>query len=885
MNNTDLILSENSYHKIFYCSPVPKLILEAKAPDYKIIDVNNAYLKATNSKKEDLVGNPVFAVFPANPSDSDSKNIERTIFSFEQAIQTKQRHTMSNYRYDIPIPGTSEFEERYWTTSNIPVTDENGEVIFFIHCPENVTEINKLSEREKQGIEALKAQREQLFSTFMQAPVAIGIFKGPDYVVELINPQMCQLYGKSMEDLIGKPIFDVLEDARGQGFEELLDKVMNTGEGFKGESVLVPIIRNRVLENVYVDFVYEPFKELDGSITGVIAVATEVTSLVKANQKVHEAEERARLAVDAIGMGTFDLDIVNHKIVSSQQSAKIFGVDEPVSHEEYLALFHPEDRRIQNSAHSRALETGSLEYECRIIRPDKTIRWIRIDGKLYHDINQKPSRILGVVLDITEQRKSREEQQKLITLVNESVDLMSILELNGRNSYINHAGKELLGIPEEMEVTEIPIKELHLAKDFEQVEKEVIPSVLKDGHWAGVMYVKNLATNEVFPVFNNTTRIDDPVSGVPIAIGAVMRDLRPELKAKQALAESEEFLRTITTATPTALWMSDEEGLITYVNQTWIDWTGTPFEKHLGEQWLNSIVPEDRDFVVQKFKHSRELRITGEAEFKMYNSDGTLHWYIATGKPQFKDGVFTGYIGACVDISEQKQIQIQKDNFIAIASHELKTPVTSIKAYSQVLEMILKEKGDSKEAAMVGKMGTQLNRLIDLINDLLDVTKMNAGKLQFNDDQFEISEVAKDLIEDLQRTAQGHQIIEKTDQKAWVYGDKERIGQVLTNFITNAIKYSPNSDKIIVQTTLEEGQVLVTVEDFGIGISADDKQKVFEQFYRVSGDMQHTYPGLGLGLYISSEIIKREGGKIWVESTPGKGSRFSFSLPVINKRS
>lgn len=885
MNKTPLILSESSYQKIFYCSPVPKLILEAKAPDYYIIDVNDSYLKATNTTKEDLIGKSVFAAFPANPSDSDSKNIERTIFSFDQAIQTKQSHTMSNYRYDIPIAGTSEFEERYWTSSNIPVTNESGEVIFLIHCPENVTEINKLAERERQGIEALKAQREQLFSTFMQAPVAIGIFKGPDYIVELINPQMCQLYGKSMEELVGKPIFDVLEDAKGQGFEELLDKVMNTGIGFKGESVLVPIIRHNVLENVYVDFVYEPFRELDGTITGVIAVANEITSLVKANHKVKEAEERARLAADAVGMGTFDLDLVNQKLISSQQTAKIFGFHEPVSHEEYVALYHPEDKRIQMLAHAKCIETGSLEYECRIIRPDKKIRWVRIDGKLYHDLNNNPARIVGVVLDITEQRKSKEEQQKLISLVNESVDLMSVLELNGRNSYINHAGKQLLGIPKEMEVNEIPIKELHTPTDFEQVEKEVIPSVMKIGHWAGVMNVKNLATKEVFPVFNNTVRIDDPVSGVPIAIGAVMRDMRPELKAKQALAESEEFLRTITAATPTGLWMSDEQGLITYVNQTWIDWTGTPFEKHLGEQWLNSIVPEDRESVVHKFKQSRESRISGEAEFKMYNADGTLHWYIAKGKPQFKDGVFTGYIGACVDISEQKQIQIQKDSFIAIASHELKTPVTSIKAYSQVLEMILQEKGDSKEATMVSKMGSQLNRLIDLINDLLDVTKMNAGKLQFNEGEFEISEMAKELIEDLQRTAQGHEIVDKTDQKAWVYGDRERIGQVLTNLITNAIKYSPNSDKIFVHTTLEAGNVMVTVEDFGIGISANDKQKVFEQFYRVSGDMQHTYPGLGLGLYISSEIIKREGGKIWVESTPRKGSRFSFSLPVIDKKS
>jgi PAS domain-containing protein len=244
MSNDELIFSKQFYKEIFYNSPVPKLILSAVAPDYTILDVNDAYLSATNSSREKIVGKNVFAVFPANPSDEDSKNIERTIFSFNQVIQTGKPHGMSNYRYDIPIPGSNDFEERYWTTSNIPVVDDNGVVKYFIHCPSNVTEIIKLQERERQGIEALSAQREQLFSIFMQAPVGIGIFKGPDFVVELINPPLCELYGKTMEELLGKPIFDVLTDSKGLGFEELLDKVRLTGEPFKGASIQVPIKRN-----------------------------------------------------------------------------------------------------------------------------------------------------------------------------------------------------------------------------------------------------------------------------------------------------------------------------------------------------------------------------------------------------------------------------------------------------------------------------------------------------------------------------------------------------------------------------------------------------------------------------------------------------------------
>ena len=126
-------IPEPGYKEIFYNSQAPMLMIGTDAPAYTMLDVNNAYLEATYTRRESLIGQPVFGVFPANPTDIDSKNIERTIFSFEQAIQTKKVHVMSNYRYDIPIPGTDQFEERYWTTSNTPVMDSDGNVLYFIH--------------------------------------------------------------------------------------------------------------------------------------------------------------------------------------------------------------------------------------------------------------------------------------------------------------------------------------------------------------------------------------------------------------------------------------------------------------------------------------------------------------------------------------------------------------------------------------------------------------------------------------------------------------------------------------------------------------------------------------------------------------------------------
>jgi PAS domain S-box-containing protein len=876
----ETILQENPYKHIFYNSIAPMLIIAPDSPHYTMLDVNNAYLEATNTRREDLIGKPVFSVFPANPSDNVSKNIDRTHYSFEEAIRNKRPHVMSNYRYDIPIPGSDDFEERYWTTSNTPVMDESGNVIYFIHSPADVTELYKLRHIEKEGMEALKNQEQQLYNTLMQAPVGIVIFKGSNYVVDLINQPLCELYGKKMEDMMGKPIFEILPAAK-EGFEPLLDKVRLTGEPFKGTGLMIPLERNGNLDTVYVNFVYEPFRQPDGNIIGVIAVATEVTELVNAKNQVEEAEARARLAVDAVELGTFDLDLGSGEMITSTQFAHIFGFEHPVSRKEYIAVFHQDDFVQREKAHQEALLSGKLFYEARVIWKDESIHWIRVEGKVFYNEEKKAIRILGILLDITGQKKAMDEQRKLISLVENSVDLMSILNLDGYNSYINEAGRNMLGFETEEQVNTIPVSELHAPEDFPQVENIVIPEVMKNGRWSGVMQVRHLRTGEKFPVFNSCFRIDDPVSGDIIAIGAVMRDMRAELAAKQALEDSEQLLRKITSATPTALWMSDETGNITYVNQTWVDWTGRSYEENLGDGWLHPIVKEDREKAAQKYKDDLDARSYYESEFRINHTDGSIHWCIANGQPQYRaDGSFSGYIGACVDMTEQKNLQQQKDDFIGIASHELKTPVTSIKGYAQVLEKMLQKKGDVKEAMMMNRMDAQIRRLTNLIGDLLDVTKINSGKLQFNDEPFDFNAMVKELVEDLQRTTEQHRLVEELNETGLVFGDKERISQVITNLVTNAIKYSPGADKIIIHASTKNNEVVLCVEDYGIGIPADKLENVFEQFYRVSGDMKHTFPGLGLGLYISSEIIKREGGRIWVNSAEGKGSTFCFALPL-----
>jgi PAS domain S-box-containing protein len=226
----------------------------------------------------------------------------------------------------------------------------------------------------------------------------------------------------------------------------------------------------------------------------------------------------------------------------------------------------------------------------------------------------------------------------------------------------------------------------------------------------------------------------------------------------------------------------------------------------------------------------------------------------------------------------QKAIAI-RDEFISVASHELKTPVTSLKMYTQIVLRQLEKKGDTSLATPLSKMDAQINKLTMLINDLLNISRIQLGKLEFNEESFDLCSVIKDTIDSVQSGIHTHKITLRGKLTKNVWGDKDRISQVVTNLLTNAVKYSPQADKVNVIVEQGRTHAMVTVKDHGIGIDKEQQKKIFNRFYRVSGPEERTFPGLGIGLYISAEIVTRHGGKITVDSTRGKGSEFSFTIP------
>lgn len=360
-----------------------------------------------------------------------------------------------------------------------------------------------------------------------------------------------------------------------------------------------------------------------------------------------------------------------------------------------------------------------------------------------------------------------------------------------------------------------------------------------------------------------------------------------ESKVKERTKElltSREYFKFLADTIPVIVWTALPNGDFDYFNQRWYDYTGLTFEESKGSGWQSVIHPDDLPNTLREWNKSIK---TGEPfkseDRKRCVDDGTYRWHLAHALP-FKDdrGNIIAWFGVCTDIEDQKRAMEKKDEFISMASHELKTPVTSLKAFTQIMMMTFEGEVNTMAFSMLSKMDKQINKLTSLITDLLDASKVSAGQLGFQNEKFDFNELVLEVADEMQRTSISHKIDLQLSDTKIIDGDRNRIAQVIMNLLSNAIKYSPNADRIIITTHSNEREIKCCVQDFGIGIPSSQQPKLFTRFFRVSNNSSNTFPGLGLGLFICSEIIKRHSGSIDFKSTEGKGSTFCFSLPLKN---
>ncbi len=345
--------------------------------------------------------------------------------------------------------------------------------------------------------------------------------------------------------------------------------------------------------------------------------------------------------------------------------------------------------------------------------------------------------------------------------------------------------------------------------------------------------------------------------------------------AQYELQKSEKHRDFLLNAMPQQVWTAQADGVLNYVNNVVCADFGESAEEIVGSGWQKFIHPDDVENCLVIWTKSINTREEYLVEFRLLMKNGEYLWHLGRAIPLIEDGQVKLWVGTNTNIDLQKNNEQKKDEFISIASHELKTPLTSIKAFTQLMQRTVEPE---KMSGFLKKSQENILRLEKLINDLLDVTKINAGKMVYTMQDFSFNQMLKESVEGVQYIAPAHQIILEIDQDVIFKGDRFRIEQVMNNFLTNSVKYAPEGRKIIVNSKLEQNSIVVAVQDFGIGIAQHDLNRLSERYYRVDNAAMQ-FEGLGLGLFISSEILKRHNGSFWIESEVGKGSTFYFRLP------
>jgi PAS domain S-box-containing protein len=634
------------------------------------------------------------------------------------------------------------------------------------------------------------------------------------------------------------------------------------------------------------------------------------------------SHEYMTFAIDAAELATWDVNPHNNQLSGNNRLKEWFGLNDDRLIELPVALnaIAEKDRERVVAAIAQALNFSSgghydIEYTVVNAKTGQE-RIVRARGRAMFDEKRMPYRFNGTLQDITAEISGREQRQKLLTLVDNSVDLMAILELNGTNSYINSAGREILGIPADADVTKIPISSFHTPEQLAFVESEILPNVMAKGRWSGQFAARNATTGEIIPLYNNCHRIDDPHTGLPIGVGAVMRDMRPEISARRELAENQARMNLAIETSGLGMWeltLNRNEG--TY-NARYLEILGIENSSPTHAEVLKRIHPDDMEKRNAAMKAAEK---TGNLDYEMRicQSETNIRWIKVKGRTLYEDGTPVKMIGTIMDITDQKEMarqleekvvertrellaaneELEKKNkelasFAYVSSHDLQEPLRKISTFISRLENEAGEKLDpQKRNEFLSKIKLSSLRMQQLINDLLSFSRTSTGDKKFaTADLGElVNEVIGEMQENIQRT--GATVTTAPLQQLRVI--QFQFHQLITNLLANALKFSKKDqpNKIQISGTVVAGSDLerfkaehnrkyycISIQDAGIGFEQKYASRIFDVFQRLHA--RNEYEGTGIGLAICKKIVDNHQGFIEATGEENVGARFDIYLPM-----
>jgi two-component system CheB/CheR fusion protein len=636
--------------------------------------------------------------------------------------------------------------------------------------------------------------------------------------------------------------------------------------------------------------------------------ATELASL---NEQLTTQNNVFLHAEKSALIGSYTWNPATGEMTFSDNLFRLLGYDPgdfTPSHDALVRLVHPAERRDIGKNTPFLLEsiiqTGA---PCRFITTEGVIRHFRATGE--HLYKPEGEIVAGTFQDITkdiELRQALETNENFVrTLLDIAPSTITIFDLEkSANTFSSHPQLPTLGHRDESATSgDGPYSRLH--PDDRAPAAQYLESlrILNDREVSEFEYrVKNDEGGYTYLMSRNTPYRRNSQQEIIQILGATI-DITERVRAQlEVKAKTEALLRSsfeqqssirfkaLADSMPQIVWTADPGGRIDYFNQRWYSYLRRPDKTLSMRDLTENIHPDDVAGYFGSWNISVDTGHPLQVEFRFrdQNNPDQYCWFLAKALPiTDPKGVIVKWHGTFTDINDLKLAQLsiqqlvkEKEDFIHIASHELKTPVTSLKGSIQLLERMAGEGTQGEEIdGLIGIAVRQVNKLSRMVGDLLDVARMDANRVELAERDFGLQEAIADSLEQVKFLAPGATVRIEGPTDIQLHTNKERFEQVITNFLSNAIKYSPEGAEIVLQSSLQDGRLRIAVTDQGIGIAPAKLPFVFDRFFRVEGSSDK-FSGLGLGLYISAEIISRLSGEIGADSELGKGSTFWFTLPL-----
>lgn len=296
---------------------------------------------------------------------------------------------------------------------------------------------------------------------------------------------------------------------------------------------------------------------------------------------------------------------------------------------------------------------------------------------------------------------------------------------------------------------------------------------------------------------------------------------------------------------------------------------------------LSLVMEEHQTNLINLFRNAAQNKKDLNYEFELKSSGTVPKWLQISGSYKSGCSENSGYFLCLLsDVSITKRNEIRKNELLAMLNHDLRTPLTTIKLYMQMFSKLALKCEHFNTADLLGIASKQVDAMTKMMEDFLETTVLESGKIKINKTTFEINSLIANMLNTGYAAAAKHQLQMNCPDKIWLDADRDKITQVLHNYISNALKYSPEGTAISISSRKMQDQMIVSVKDYGIGISPADQKKLFSKFFRSETDPVQKIKGYGIGLYLVNDIVQRHGGKVWATSNLGAGSTFYFSLPL-----